>query len=160
MDNHLVVLKLFIDGLGLEFNIESVNHRKALQKAVYLGQQKVDLGYKYSWYLRGPYSPALTQDYFELEAYDNIQDVTNGKSLRSDIVEKLGSLKVLFTTNKPSDMKSHDWLELLCSIHFLMTTSNKTKGDTKKTITEQKNHLIKNFDTAYSNLNNFLPLNR
>ena len=60
-------LKLFLDALEISSEISTLEDRKRVQKAVYIGQEAgVDLGYSYGWYLLGPYSPELTQNYFTL----------------------------------------------------------------------------------------------
>ena len=57
MDAKLITLRLFLDALGQSVDIETVDDRKRVQKAVYLGQLSgVDLGYRFSWYVMGPYS--------------------------------------------------------------------------------------------------------
>ena len=56
MEEKLVVLKLFLDELGIPDSIDTVDERKRIQKAAYLGQLSgVDLGYRYGWYKMGPY---------------------------------------------------------------------------------------------------------
>jgi len=43
------------------------NSRLILQKTVYLMREfGLNIGYSFSWYLRGPYSPNLTRDTYEL----------------------------------------------------------------------------------------------
>lgn len=60
MDSNLIALKLFLDDLGVSADIETIDDRKRVQKAVYLGQAAgADLGYRFGWYLLGPYSPSL-----------------------------------------------------------------------------------------------------
>ncbi len=52
------------NGHNYEKNFDS---RLVLQKTVYLMQQfGLNIGYSFSWYLRGPYSPNLTRDAYEL----------------------------------------------------------------------------------------------
>ncbi len=56
METKLLVLKLFLGALGIDDSIETVDDRKRVQKAVYLGQLSgIDLGYRYGWYRMGPY---------------------------------------------------------------------------------------------------------
>ena len=67
MENKLIALKVLLDQLGVPDSIETIDDRKRVQKAVYLGQLSgVDLGYRFGWYVFGPYSPALTKDYYSL----------------------------------------------------------------------------------------------
>ena len=67
MDRQQIGLKLTLDALGQDLDLADFNRRLVLQKTVYLVQAaKVDLGYTFRWYLRGPYSPGLTRDAFSL----------------------------------------------------------------------------------------------
>lgn len=63
MDGRLVVLKRVVEALDEDCNIASFDDRKRLQKAIYLAQiAGIDLGYRYGWYIKGPYSTDLTRD--------------------------------------------------------------------------------------------------
>src|SRR5689334_9264229 len=67
MSTKLAALNLTIEALGLPADTGSLEDRVKLQKAVYLAQAAgLSLGYRYSWYVRGPYSTDLTKDYFAL----------------------------------------------------------------------------------------------
>src|SRR3989442_1336381 len=69
MDRQQIGLKLVLEALGRELRLDDFPSRLSLQKTIYLVQAAgVDLGYSYSWYLRGPYSSALTRDAFALKA--------------------------------------------------------------------------------------------
>ena len=50
------------------FDMGNFSGRLRFQKTVHLLQSfGIDLGYRYNWYLRGPYCPDLTKDGFELK---------------------------------------------------------------------------------------------
>ncbi len=50
-----------------EFRISNFDDRLKLQKIVYIAKYfDIDLGYSFSEYLRGPYSPELADDYYKL----------------------------------------------------------------------------------------------
>ena len=67
MERGRIALKLFWMNPGIPCDIDTLDDRKLIQKAVYLGQLSgVDLGYRFGWYIRGPYSTSLTRDYFSL----------------------------------------------------------------------------------------------
>jgi len=58
----------FFKELGFEFDISRFDDRLVAQKIVCLLDLKgIDLGYTCSIYVRGPYSPDLTQDLFEFK---------------------------------------------------------------------------------------------
>ena len=120
MKTKLIALKLFLEELGVPSNIDTVDERKRVQKTIYLGQiAGVDLGYHFGWYLKGPYSPELTKDYYDLdEALIDGDLEYQKKDLKGQLKEKLQSIKSIVT--QPSDVpfSQADWLELLASVHY------------------------------------------
>jgi uncharacterized protein YwgA len=155
MDTGLIVLKLFLDELGIQDDIKTVDDRKRVQKAVYLGQLSgVDLGYRFSWYLMGPYSPALTRDYFSLaEAVGSGEKDYEDKELHGQIKKRLKKVKPLM--NKPMSVKlsQENWLELVASLHYLLRVSKYSKKETLRTLEEKKPHLSKYLLNAEEALN-------
>ncbi|KDN96511.1 hypothetical protein, partial [Hydrogenovibrio marinus] len=107
-----------------------------LQKAVFLAQLLgVDLGYRYNWYVRGPYSPDLASDYYrftDLGDYENVDFAENVK-------ERIAHVRELLEYQK--EEHKGDWLEALASIAFLVTKSNKTIGQAKAVVAEVKDHI-------------------
>jgi uncharacterized protein YwgA len=119
MDRQQIGLKLTLDALPLPLCLDTFDDRMAIQKAIYLCQEAgVHLGYRYTWYLRGPYSPALTRDAFALRAGQNSGfDETAGWNLDEESIRKLEKIKPLWR-NKPQADRPR-WLELLASVLFL-----------------------------------------
>lgn len=79
-------LGLLLQDIG-NFDMSSFRGRLLFQKTVQLLQSfGIDLGYRYNWYLRGPYSPDLAKVGFELK----------------DVVPKLRDIPIEFEnkTNK------------------------------------------------------------
>src|SRR6266446_6722845 len=97
MDRQQISLQLTLDALGLPLRLDLFDDRMALQKTIYLCQQAgVHLGYRYNWYLRGPYSPDLTRDAFELKSkQDSDFDETTGWNLDSPSIQRLKKIKPL-----------------------------------------------------------------
>lgn len=90
------------------------NARMILQKTVYLLQSfGLYLGYPYSWYLRGPYSPNLAKDAY-LVANDYDRESLTCFEDRED--EKRFGDFLRFLGNKKND---HFWMEAVASVHFL-----------------------------------------
>jgi uncharacterized protein YwgA len=143
MENKTLVLKLFLDTLGISSDINSVDDRKRVQKAVYLGQLSgVDLGYRYSWYLMGPYCSSLTKDYYALA--DDLaagDDAAKGKTLRPDLKANLQKVKSFIEVPDGVDLTQENWLELLASYHFLRKVSGHAKEEAEKLIQEKKPHV-------------------
>ena len=144
-------LKLFLDALGISSEISTLEDRKRVQKAVYIGQEAgVDLGYSYGWYLLGPYSPELTQDYFIL----NDDLITGDEEYKSyklveSLSNKLNDIKSLMDVPQEVNLPQEDWLELVSSIVYLM----KEKSDRERTKTKlslKKPRLVCHFEVAFN----------
>ncbi|MCF8719138.1 hypothetical protein [Nitrospina gracilis] len=154
METRLIVLKLFLEELGVGHDIETVDDRKKVQKAVYLGQLSgVDLGYRFSWYLMGPYSPSLTKDYYELaEEMPSLGGKEGDNELLDEVKNKLNSVSSLF--EKPSDcpLKPEQWLEILASVHYLLKVSKLSDSEALKIINEEKPALYSQFEKAKNEL--------
>jgi uncharacterized protein YwgA len=113
--------------LGLEGEISDFEARKDFQKAVLLGQSlsRVDLGYRFSWYLYGPYSPALAHDYYQMaEAIEFGDREYENHSLVDSVQRKLNGIRSHFNVPHGVDLRRSDWLELLASWHYLRSVSN------------------------------------
>lgn len=150
MEPRQIVLKLFLDALGIPSDIDTVNDRKRVQKAIYLGQLTgVDLGYRFGWYLKGPYSPSLTRDYFALEealaSGDRDQD---DKELDKSIIRKLRKALPLMEPPQEVHLSQEDWLELVSSLHFLREVQGLNSKDSVATLKREKTRLAKYFDQA------------
>src|SRR4030042_5617520 len=90
------------------------NARLILQKTVYLLEQfGLNIGYYFSWYLRGPYSPSLARDAYELtKSYPEVQVVKFADFSKEErFCEFLSFIKPI--------AKDYSCLEKIASIHFL-----------------------------------------
>jgi uncharacterized protein YwgA len=122
MDRKQIGLKLTLDALGVPLRLDSFDDRMALQKTIYLCQQAgVHLGYRYNWYLRGPYSPDLTRDAFALGTSQSSGfDETAGWHLDDPSIQRLKKIGPLWES-QPKEKRAR-WLELLASVLFLKQT--------------------------------------
>lgn len=150
METRLVALKLFLDTLGISPDITTVNARKRVQKAVYLGQLTgVDLGYRFGWYLKGPYSPALTKDYYGLaEALETGDDEYKTKELKRSLVKQLRKVTPLMKPPVDTGLPLEDWLELVASVDYLQRVGKNTKKETIDQLKKEKPRLVKHYDEA------------
>lgn len=157
MEAKSIVLKLFLDSLGVSSDIASVDDRKRVQKAIYLGQLTgVDLGYRYSWYLKGPYSTSLTRDYYNLaEEIAAGSDDHQAKELKPALKQKLEAVKPLMSPPAGIEISQENWLELLASYHFLTNVSGKTKQGAIEVLQAQKPHVASYVDIAEKKLKEF-----
>ena len=100
--------------LGIESNHDSFADRKRLQKITYLLEKGgVDLGFGFNWYLHGPYSPSLTRVLYKEDLDEMKRDVLEDKDDKKRILALKDSLG--------SDLKSSDTLELIASLHYIIT---------------------------------------
>ena len=154
LENQLVALKLLLDELGLRPQISTLNDRKRLQKSVYLAQiAGVDLGYRFSWYLRGPYSPSLTRDYFALAKEIGMGDRTHeGKRLKNALREHLEKIRPLLTVPEGVDLGQPSWLELLASLHYLRQVRKESRSEAVQILEKEKPTLAPYFEKAEGKL--------
>lgn len=160
MEARLTALKLFLDELNIDASIKTIADRKRIQKAVYLGQLTgVDLGYRFSWYLMGPYSTSLTQDYYQLvEAIDLGDKSFENMKLLSLVKKKLQTILPVFQKPEQVQLDDQDWLELVASLHYLRNVSKYSQKDAFESIEKDKPHLKDFLKNAESTLNKFQPL--
>ena len=161
MEARLIALKLFLDELEVSASIETIDDRKRVQKAVYLGQLTgVDLGYHFGWYLKGPYSSNLTKDYYELaEAIEMKDNDFEGKVLRQSIKEGLKKITPLLNPPKEIDLSQEDWLELVASLHYLRKVSKQNEEKAHQTFQTEKPHLVLYLNQAKAKLQEVELLN-
>ena len=159
MESNLIALKLFLDQVEQPANIATVDDRMSLQKVIYLGQIfGADLGYRYSWYVRGPYSPSLTQDYYalsgELAAGDSSYQT---RTLNDRLKSALNSARALLRKPEHVTLSIPHWYELLASLDFLMRVSKKPRADAAALVRAQKPHLAEWIDTGLQHLDAHAP---
>lgn len=145
MDTRLTALKLFLDELDTPPDIETVDDRKRVQKAVYLGQLSgVDLGYRFGWYLMGPYSPSLTRDYYTLAT-----EIASGdreyedKELQPSLRARLKKVQGLLDPPQEVQLAQESWLELISSLHYLREIAKLNKEKALERLTKEKPTLVK-----------------
>ncbi|WP_027581324.1 hypothetical protein [Bradyrhizobium sp. Ai1a-2] len=144
MDGRLLVLQKVMEALGEDGKISSFDQRKRIQKAIYLGQVAgCDLGYRYSWYVKGPYSTDLTRDYYSLsEAVAGGDTAPENKKLKGDIREKLHNLACLFEVPNGVALPKPDWMELLASWHYLLKVNRFDQARAREVMERQKPNLL------------------
>lgn len=157
MDGRLVVLLRAIEALGEDYDITSFENRKLFQKAVYLGQVAgMDLGYRYGWYVKGPYSTELTRDYYAAaEALAGGDTVPSDQKLKREIREKLTAAQPLFAIPKGVALPKADWLELLASWHYLRKVNRFDEPKAREVMQRQKPALAPFIPRAAQRLSEF-----
>lgn len=120
------ILSKILNLLGIEsIDMDNFDNRLKYQKLIYLVQNSgLSLGYGYNWYVRGPYSPSLTQDLFEINR--NNQIFESGKRLalqnEQEIAKRIETIKTLLGKN----IENSVFLEVLASLIYLKKSSAKS----------------------------------
>ena len=128
MDRQQIAMKLTLEALELSLSVETFNERLVVQKAICLAQAAGStLGYHFRWYLRGPYSPALTRDAFAVVS-EIASDTDESQRWRLDdhSTARLKKLRALIP-QVPADRPQK--LELLASVYYLVSKGQVTGQD-------------------------------
>ena len=163
-----ILLKLILDEIGLgKLELDAFSKRLNLQKRIYLLQLTgIDLGYRYNWYLRGPYCPSLTQDAFLLKDEISADEKEYEEyELNSLTKENIGKAKEIWEVENATSIDPGAWIELLASLHYLKHIAW-PRTDSKENIFQKlikakprfanQHELIKN---AWERLNEFGLIN-
>lgn len=114
-------LTLVADELKV-LSVDSFEDRLILQKAIYLLQEVIglDLGYHFSWYLRGPYCSEVAQDAFEVLQSQSVDTIKKTYQLTEEAKRLIAAFKKRIEARKPRTVRPSTWLELLSSLHYLI----------------------------------------
>jgi len=121
MNRNRVLLKLVLDAIGFgNIDISEFASRKILQKKIYLLQLTgIDLGYRYNWYLKGPYCPSLAGDAFSLKEEVGYDKEYEKYELNSETKQKVSILEKIENLPDSPQATEDEWLELVASLHYL-----------------------------------------
>lgn len=110
---------------------DSFDDRLICQKKIYLLQSLgTDLGYTFNWYVRGPYSPSLTNYVYTNLAVLKSNDFSEYKMVKEveDNIQRVN----LLADDKGEDMRTASWYELLASLLYIHNNRNSWKIDTER----------------------------
>jgi len=139
MDTNLQLLKQFYRELNVPETVEGINQRMILQKVALLGQTMgVSLDYTYNWYVKGPYSPTLTEDYFKLQGYLAEDSQFN---FNEETKSKLAILSQIIHKQDEDNSILPRWVEALASLAFLINKSHKTEEQATQVLLSEKPHI-------------------
>ncbi|MCH5279620.1 MAG: hypothetical protein J1E60_07530 [Christensenellaceae bacterium] len=118
MNNSHIATAIVIRDLNC-YTLETINDRILLQKKVYLAQDiGLPLGYGYSWYIYGPYSPDLTAVAYQIipEGSTAIEN----HSLKEPFASMIAKVNSLERSIDEQDLKISvvQWYELIASIAY------------------------------------------
>ena len=134
MTQSQILLAKSLEAAGMRMSVDSFDDRLILQKAVYLLQSAgIRMGYRFRWYLKGPYSPDMTADAFALAGagVDGASELSRWK-LDDQSTEKAGMLKALLTRPDEDTAVRAKRLELLGSLLFLLNTRQAATSEPDK----------------------------
>jgi len=128
MNRQQILLALALEEAGIPVRVGQFNERLLLQKGVYLLQEAgVHLGYRYRWYLRGPYSTDLASDVFFLAGQmASVRQELTGWQLDVESKGRIAALKALFGGQTLKALVKR--LELLASVLYLVRTRQASAG--------------------------------
>lgn len=131
------------------YSVKTFSDRLVLQKTVYLLQVfGIYLGYRFSWYLRGPYSTELTRDAFGLATdWDRCTPV---RFSNHDTESRLEAFLRFVSEHRADEI----WLETAASAHFLVKAEGETNRDAiySKIKAKQPHVTRKVFDRCWAEL--------
>lgn len=135
----LSLLKVVLEELEVALNTGSMSDRKLMQKAIYLAQRAgADLGYRFGWYIKGPYCSSLADIYYRLEKNPN---PTPELVLSESSKDLLRSVKTLLAIPEGVDLGQSDWAELVASVDYLRNISRLSESAASEKLMAQKPHL-------------------
>ena len=155
MADQITVLQLVLNQLHLGNSISTIDERIALQKVVCLTQEAgLQLGYGFNWYVRGPYSPALASDYYQLAGARGDVEAQAQQFILTETAQAAVD-KVARVLNPPAGtpLDRVRWLELVASISFLTKRYRLSLEATRQKIQTSKPTLAPYFDSAVGSLN-------
>lgn len=131
--------------LSVPISVKTKRDRIAMQKAVYLAQTTgADLGYRFSWYLNGPYSTSLADTYYQL---DEDRAPYEGYFADGEFKNQLQPVKELIGA-KPSQANLADWLEAVGSLDFMVRVMARPMEESIERCKLDKPHLAGLFEPA------------
>jgi len=123
-----------------KYNVNNWNHRIIVQKLIYILQEQLgdNLGYRFNWYVRGPYCPRLADDFYNLENTEKAPIVKYTDDEINQRYDKFAELMEKYQDNK-------DILELVASMIYLSPTK---KISNKENLLEKIKKLKPYFDNS------------
>lgn len=136
------ILALILSRIGISDFSEIQNDidlRKRIQKSIYILQLdkfKFDIGYQYNLYLAGPYSPQLSNDYYDIADESTMySNMVKHLKFKKDAEKKLKQFIDKFD-------EDYDLLECFATLHFLITYTY-SYLDEEQRVDDAKKHLFK-----------------
>jgi uncharacterized protein YwgA len=145
MDKQQILLAKTLEAAEVPLAVDSFNQRLILQKAVYLLQSAgVRNGYRFRWYLKGPYCSELTSDAFGIVGEGEAGQKELGTwHLDSPSRKRVSQLSSLLHREGEQEHEQAKRLELFASVLFLINTKQCSEADiggTRQLLANSKKH--------------------
>jgi uncharacterized protein YwgA len=149
MDRQQILLAKSLEAARVPLSVKTFNERLILQKSVYLLQSAgIHMGYRFRWYIRGPYSPDMTAGAFGIVNEGEYgEKELRGWKLDDESSARARKLQPLLHQEGESEAEQARRLELLASALFLFRTEQAKPSDPEgiSKILKQNN---KDFNTS------------
>jgi len=131
MDRQQILLAKTLESANIPLCVDTFDDRLILQKATYLLQSAgIHMGFRFRWYLRGPYSPDMTASAFGIvNEGDFAQNELKNWNLDQESASRAAKLKPLLNRESESASAKARRLELLASALFLFKTEQAKPED-------------------------------
>ncbi len=142
-EKKLARLKVVLDVLEVAMSVDAMDCRLTMQKAIYIAQVTgVNLGYRFGWYLRGPYCSELADDYFEARTYsEQLKPYVASDDLRTRLHKAKATID-----GKPDDASATEWLETVASLDYMRRVQHVTSNDLRAKFSQEKPKLVHLYD--------------
>jgi len=146
VEAHLRTLRLILKALDIPLDVSSIDGRIAMQKAIYLAQVAgLPLGYDFNWYVKGPYSRSLADDYYRA-ATEPAE--LGDRDLKKEYRDRLEDLSRLLRPPAGVALPQPAWLELLASWHYQRVRSGRAAAEAEQMMQRQKPHVAAEAQSA------------
>ena len=135
---------------------KSLEDRLILQKLIYLAKHLgIDCGdFRFSWYKKGPYSPALTRVIYNNIAELENSDIQKNYVLLESAKKELIPLREIFKENT-TKLSEADWIELLGSIVYLIDINKNIAIASNELVQKKPKNNLEDVELAVNQLEKF-----
>jgi hypothetical protein len=146
-------LQLVLNELG-GADISTQEDRISIQKLICLVQEAgLQLGYSFNWYVRGPYSPGLTSDYYQIASKrEAVEAAAQNYTLSQPARAAVQRVANIVTPPVQANLPKVLWLELIASIAFLVRRYRMSREAARAKVHLSKPYLAPHFDVGYQAL--------
>jgi uncharacterized protein YwgA len=130
VDRQQILLAKSLEAAEIPLRVATFDERLILQKTIYILQSAgIQIGYRYRWHLKGPYSSDMASGAFGiLREGEAAQDELRGWCLDNESIALIEKLKPLLAVGTSKQEQARR-LELLGSALYLIRTEQVSRSD-------------------------------